>query len=147
MNVNQNREIIVDFINMLVGDLSMKYPNMDFSNVRINAINNFANLTGSIDEIKSKILISFSNAERNLQQINNKTDNFEMTNEEQMIYEQLKQENLEKKNSMGHNNVKRLTLTRNTNFDNRGYINFLIIMGIVLVVIVSLIVIVCNVLV
>jgi hypothetical protein len=147
MNVNQNREIIVDFINMLVGDLSMKYPNMDFSNVRINAINNFANMTGSIDEIKSKILISFSNAERNLQQINNKTDNFEMTNEEQMIYEQLKQENLEKKNSMGLNNVKRLTLTRNTNFDNRGYINFLIIMGIVLVVIVSLIVIVCNVLV
>lgn len=149
-NEVRNREII-GYINMLVDDLIVKFPNMNFENVRDNAISSFITMNGDFNSIKEQIDASFAKAIHNMslgKQDNNKEqDSFEMTSEEAMVYQQLKQENLAKRNAMGLNNVKKLVLERPNDFNNRGYINFLVIMGIVLVVLVTLIVLVCNVLV
>lgn len=151
-NEVRNREI-VDYINKLVNDLTVKFPNMNFSNVRDNAISAFTSMSGDFDTIKVQIDASFAKAVQNMnsvEQVNAKemdsVDSFEMTPEETTMYQQLKQENLAKRNAMGLNNGKKLVLERPNDLNNRGYINFLIIMGIVLVVLVALIVVVCNVL-
>lgn len=151
-NEVRNREI-VEYINKLVNDLTVKFPNMNFSNVRDNAISAFTSMSGDFDTIKVQIDASFAKAVQNMnsvEQVNAKemdsVDSFEMTPEETTMYQQLKQENLAKRNAMGLNNGKKLVLERPNDLNNRGYINFLIIMGIVLVVLVALIVVVCNVL-
>ena len=151
-NEVRNREI-VEYINRLVNDLTVKFPNMNFSNVRDNAISAFTSMSGDFDTIKVQIDASFAKAVQNMnsvEQVNAKemdsVDSFEMTPEETTMYQQLKQENLAKRNAMGLNNGKKLVLERPNDLNNRGYINFLIIMGIVLVVLVALIVVVCNVL-
>lgn len=149
-NEVRNREI-VEYINKLVNDLTVKFPNMNFNNVRDNAISAFTSMSGDFDTIKVQIDESFAKAVQNMnsvEQVNAKemdsVDSFEMTPEETTMYQQLKQENLAKRNAMGLNNGKKLVLERPNDLNNRGYINFLIIMGIVLVVLVALIVVVCN---
>lgn len=151
-NEVRNREI-VEYINKLVNDLTVKFPNMNFNNVRDNAISAFTSMNGDFDAIKVQVDASFAKAVQNMnsvQQVNAKEpdsrDSFEMTPEEAAIYQQLKQENLARRNAMGLNNGKKLVLERSNYLSDRGYINFLVIMGIVLVVLVALIVVVCNVL-
>lgn len=148
MNTNYNEEI-VKYIDELVNELNVKYPSMDFQNVRVQAIKAFGSMSGPIEEIKIQIKNAFLNAENNIknsvQTVPKKEDSFELTREEQMVYEQLKQESIQKRNAMGLNNGKKLVLNRN-NYENRGYISLFIILGIVLAVVVSLVVIVCNVL-
>ncbi len=151
-NEVRNREI-VEYINKLVNDLTVKFPNMNFNNVRDNAIAAFTSMNGDFAAIKGQIDASFAKAVQNMssvEQVNVKgsdsIDSFEMTSEEAAMYQQLKQENLARRNAMGLNNGKKLVLERPNDLNNRGYINFLIIMGIVLVALVALIVVVCNVL-
>lgn len=151
-NELRNKEII-EYIDGLVNALAQKYPNMNFSNVRNNAVAAFTKMDGDFDTIKIQIDASFARAIQNMNLGEAKVsrekstgESFEMTPEEQTIYQQLKQENLEKRKAMGLDNAKKLVLQKPNDFNNNGYVNFLIIMGIVVVVLVALIVVVCNVL-
>lgn len=153
MNNEERNRKIVEYINKLVNDLTVKFPNMNFNNVRDNAISAFTSMNGDFDAIKGQIDASFAKAVQNMSSVeqdnvkeSDSIDSFEMTPEETAMYQQLKQENLARRNAMGLNNGKKLVLERPNDLNNRGYINFLIIMGIVLVVLVALIVVVCNVL-
>lgn len=142
-NQLRNNEI-VEYVNKLINELSSEYPNMNFNNVRDNAIITYTRMDGTFETIKSHIDADFTKAIQNMKGKETSDDIFEMTSDELQIYQQLKQENLVKKNSMGLNNAKKLVLDKPTRPSNGGYISFLIIMGIVLTVIVALVILVCN---
>lgn len=150
MNNEIRDKKIISYIDLLINELNGKYPNMDFTNVRNNAILTFSKMSGSFEEIKALIDESFAIAvskikvsEEAVQSISN---SFEMTPEEEVVYQQLKQDSLVKRDKLGLNSSKKLVLKNNNNSFNNGYISFLIVLIVVLVVVVSLIVIVCNVL-
>ncbi|MGN1371604.1 MAG: hypothetical protein ACI4XM_04965 [Candidatus Coprovivens sp.] len=149
MNNEIRDKKIISYVDLLINELNGKYPNMDFNNVRNNAISTFLKMSGSFEDIKTMIDEAFVNAVQKMkaseEAVQSISNSFEMTPEEEAVYQQLKQDSLVKRNNLGLNNSKKLVLKNDNSFNN-GYISFLIVLIVVLVVVVSLIVIICNVL-
>lgn len=130
---------IVKYIDYKVESLKSQYPDIDFEQIRNNAILSFSNRTEPLEVLKQYIDVSFANAVTKLTgNTYIEEEPFVMTPQEEQVYQELKQENFAKRSAMGLGNGKKLILEKPSIDSNKGGISLFGIIAIVAVVVVSL---------